>query len=119
MGESFLGLGEAANITGIRRFFSSNFLLHPITAISLHHTHTHIRLMREQILFKYKAKRGLPWWLSGIKFACQCRRLGFDLWAGKIPLGRKWQPTPVFLPGEFHGQRSLVGYSPQDCKNQT
>ena len=30
----------------------------------------------------------------------------------KIPLRRKWQPTPVFLPGEFHGQRNLVGYSP-------
>ena len=33
-------------------------------------------------------------------------------WVGKIPWRRKWQPTPVFLPGEFHGQRSLVGYSP-------
>ena len=32
------------------------------------------------------------------------------------PLGREWQPTPVFLPGEFHGQRSLVGYSPWDHK---
>ena len=35
---------------------------------------------------------------------------------GKIPWKRKWQPTPVFLPGEFHGQRSLAGYSPKDCK---
>ena len=33
-------------------------------------------------------------------------------WIGKIPWRRKWQPTPVFLPGESHGQRSLVGYSP-------
>ena len=32
------------------------------------------------------------------------------------PLERGWQPTPVFLPGESHGQRSLVGYSPQDCR---
>ena len=31
---------------------------------------------------------------------------------GKIPLGRKWQPTPVFLPGASHGQRSLAGYTP-------
>jgi len=30
-------------------------------------------------------------------------------WVGKIPRRREWQPTPVFLPGEFHGQRSLVG----------
>ena len=33
---------------------------------------------------------------------------------GKIPWRRKWQPTPVFLPGKFHGQRSLAGYSPWD-----
>ena len=35
-----------------------------------------------------------------------------DPWVGKIPWRRKWQPTPVFLPGEFHGQRTLAGYSP-------
>ena len=34
----------------------------------------------------------------------------------KIPWNRKWQPTPVFLPGEFHGQRSPEGYSPRGCK---
>ena len=50
---------------------------------------------------------------------CQCRRCkrcGFNLWVGKIPWRRKWQATPVSLPGESHGQRSLEGYSPQDCK---
>ena len=40
------------------------------------------------------------------------RRRGFDPWVGKIPWSRKWQPTPVFLPGKFHGQRSLEDYSP-------
>ena len=35
-----------------------------------------------------------------------------DPWVGKIPWRREWQPTPVFLPREFHGQRSLAGYSP-------
>ena len=35
-----------------------------------------------------------------------------DGWVGKILWRRKWQPTPVFLPGESHGQRSLAGYSP-------
>jgi len=35
----------------------------------------------------------------------------FDPWVGKIPWRRAWQPTPVFLPGESHGQRSLAGYS--------
>ena len=58
---------------------------------------------------------GLPRWLSGEESACQCRRCrrrGFDPWVGKIPWRRKWQPTPVFLPAKFHGQRSLVSYSP-------
>jgi len=45
--------------------------------------------------------------------ACQCKRHGFDPWVGKIPWRKEWQPTPVFLPGESHGQRSLVGYKPQ------
>ena len=40
----------------------------------------------------------------------RCRRCSFDSWVRKIPWRRKWQPTPVFLPGKFHGQRSLVGY---------
>ena len=39
-------------------------------------------------------------------------RLRFDPWVGKIPWRRVWQPTPVFLPGESHGQRSLEGYIP-------
>ena len=40
----------------------------------------------------------------------------FDLWVAKIPWRRKWPPTPVFLPGQSHGQRSLVGYSPRGHK---
>ena len=46
----------------------------------------------------------------------QCRRPGFDPWVGKIPLRRERQPTPVFLPGELHGQKSLADYSPWGCK---
>ena len=42
--------------------------------------------------------------------------MGFGLWVGMIPWRRKWQPTPVFLPGEFYGQKSLAGYSPQGSK---
>ena len=42
--------------------------------------------------------------------------MGFDPWVGKIPWRRAWQPTPVFLPGETHGQRSLARYSPWDCE---
>ena len=53
-------------------------------------------------------------WHSVKEFACQCRRhkrRRFDLWVRKIPWKRNWQPTPVFLPEKFCGQRSLVGYS--------
>ena len=54
----------------------------------------------------------LLWWLSGKESACQGKRRRFDPWVGKIHWRRKWQPTPVFWPGESHGQRSLAGYSP-------
>ena len=47
-------------------------------------------------------------WLSSKEPTCQCRRHRFDPWVGKIPWRREWQPTPVFLPKEFHGQRSLA-----------
>ena len=54
---------------------------------------------------------------SDSKSICwQWERLGFDPWVGKIPWRRKWQSTPVLLPGKSHGQRSLVGYSPRGCK---
>ena len=51
----------------------------------------------------------------GKESTCQCRKykkLGFDPWVGKIPWRRKWQPTPVFLPERFHGQKTLAGPSP-------
>ena len=43
---------------------------------------------------------------------------GSDPWVSKIPQSRKWQPTLIFLLGEFHGQRSLLGYSPWYDKTQ-
>ena len=55
-------------------------------------------------------------WCSGTESACQwrrCKRHWFDPWIRKIPQRRTWQPTPVFLPGESHRQRSLVGCSPR------
>ena len=48
----------------------------------------------------------------GKKSACNVSRPGFNPWVGKILWRRAWQPTPVFLPEESHGQRSLVGYTP-------
>ena len=50
---------------------------------------------------------------SGKEPACQCSRLRFNPSVEKIPWKREWESTPVFLPGESHGERSLVGYS---CK---
>ena len=44
------------------------------------------------------------------------KRRRFNPWIGKIPWRRAWQPTPVFLPGESLGERSLVGYSPYGHK---
>ena len=61
-------------------------------------------------------RKGFPGGASGKETTCHCRRHkrhGFDPWVGKMPWRRAWQPTPIFLPGESHGQRSLVGYSPQ------
>ena len=55
-------------------------------------------------------------WTSLVAQKAKClptmRETRFDPWVGKIPWRRKWQPTPVFLPGKSHGWRSLVGYSP-------
>ena len=60
----------------------------------------------------------LPWWLRWQSICLQCGRPEFDPWVGKISWRRKWQPTPVFLPGESHGWRSLVGYSPW-CRKES
>ena len=57
-----------------------------------------------------------PVWLSGKESARQYRRIGFNPCIQKIPRRREWQPTPVFLPGEFHGQRSLAVYRSWDHK---
>ena len=61
----------------------------------------------------------LPRWHSGKESAYQFKRhrkCGFNPWVRKIPWRRIWQPTPVFLPGKFHGQKSQVGYSPRGHK---
>ena len=54
---------------------------------------------------------GFPRGSDSEESAGQCRRCRFDPWVGKIPWRRKWLPTPVFLPGESHGQRSPAGCS--------
>ena len=65
------------------------------------------------LLFNMLSFGAFPGGASGKEPACQCRRhkrCGFNPWVGKIHWRRKWQPTPAFLPGESHGQRSLTGY---------
>ena len=64
----------------------------------------------------------LPRWCNGEESACQCsrhKRHEFDPWIGKITYSREWQPTPIFLPGKFHGQRSLMSYSSWVLKEET
>ena len=62
---------------------------------------------------------GLPWLLRWWRIHLQCRRPGSilgGLGGGEIPWRREWLPTPIFLPGESHRQRSLAGYSLWSCK---
>ena len=61
-------------------------------------------------------KHGLPWWLSGKESAYNAGDVGLIPGLVRSPGEGKWLPTPVFLPGESHGQRSLAGYSPWGCK---
>ena len=65
------------------------------------------------------AGEGFPGGDNGEESACLCqrhKRRGFNPWLGKICWNRKWQPASVFLPGKFHGQRSLANYTPWNCK---
>ena len=57
-----------------------------------------------------------PWAFSAFYCFKNLPATAEDLWVSKIPWRRKWQPTPVFLFGKAHGQRSLAGYSPWGCK---
>ena len=64
------------------------------------------------LLTGVKDEEGFPSGSSGKEPACQHKRAGFHPWVGKLPWRRARQPTPVFLPAESQGQRSLAGYSP-------
>ena len=59
---------------------------------------------------------GASRWLGWYRIWLQCRRPGFSSWVGKTPWRREWLPIPIFLPGEFHRQRSPGGYSLWGCK---
>ena len=74
------------------------------------------KLLSPVLIIKYKYNilllsylcTGFPWWLKWYRIHLQCRRLRFNPCVRKIPWRSEWLPTPVFLPGEFHGQRSLA-----------
>ena len=73
-------------------------------------------ILKDQFLQGYMGLSRCP---SGKESAYQCRRhqrQELDPWVGKIHCSRKWQPTLVFLPKKFQGQRSLSGYSPWGCR---
>ena len=82
-------------------------------SLSAYLSHDECLLLLSQFSFIFIS---LSRWLSGKESTCWCRIHGFDPWVGKIPQRRKWQHTPVFLPGKSHGQRSLEGYSWWGCK---
>ena len=86
-------------------------------------SHFHLLSLRIYLFWKFLINGnllilyvGLPRWLRGKESACQHKRRGSHPWVETIPWRRKWQPTPAFLPGKSHGQRSLEGYSPWGCK---
>ena len=87
---------------------------------TLHQSHPHTNTTGKDG-FKtccLKSLKGFPGVSVSKRIYLQSRRLGFSFWVGRISCRRKWQPTLVFLPGKFHEQRSLAGYSP--ChKSQT
>ena len=76
-------------------------------------------VVRELCCYYFKNIGGFPGNPHGNESTYQCRRCkwcGFYPWVEKIPWRRPWPPIPIFLPGESHGQRSLVDYSPWGCK---
>ena len=100
---SFISRGKASFQLQKEKFGLNNFSLYLSYSINMY------------LLSTYYESDGLPRWLSSKELACNAGATGD---ADSIPGsgrslgGGQWQPTPVFLPGESHGQRSLVGYSP-------
>ena len=85
-------------------------------SMSLYYVRITAKINLEILELQREIYMGFPAGASGKELTCQrrrCRRRRFNPWVRKIPWRRAWQPTPVFLPGESHGQRGLVGYSPR------
>ena len=76
----------------------------------------HFSISKSAIVICVLYDDSYPWWLRWQIIFLQCRRSGFNPWVRKIHWRRQWHSTPVFLPGEFDGQRGLVDYSLWDRK---
>ena len=74
-----------------------------------HQPHVNVCYYKMDLLHLINKPIWLPRWHNGKESICQCRRHRFNPWVGKILWRREWKPTPVFLPGKSHGQRSLAG----------
>ena len=107
------GVGSLSLLQGIFPTQGSNQVSHIagrfFTSWATREAHVDLNRIYFKILFVSQRR---PSGLSGQESTRQGRRLGFDPWVQKIPWRRKWQPTPVFLPGKSYGQRGLAGYSP-------
>ena len=74
------------------------------------------RALHSKDLIQLPADEGFPGGSDGKESACNMGDLGSIPGSGRAPLRKEWQPILLFFPGESHGQRSLVGYSPWGCK---
>ena len=89
-------------------YYMNDFYCHSTTLTRLQNNLLH---SPERKKIKVIDCMGFPGGPDGKEPACNAGDPGFDPWLGKIPWRREWLPLPVFLLGEFHGQRSLAGYS--------
>ena len=75
-----------------------------------------VLIVKVMVFSVVKYEWGFPGGSDGKESAYSAEDLGSILGLGRSPGGRKWQPTPVFLPGKSHEQRRLLGYSPWGCR---
>ena len=115
-GSSLHGILQARILEWVAIYYPAHVFRDVLFSIS---QNTELFLLFYRLNFCRVGVRGASQMAHGKESACQCmryRRCGFHPWFRKIPWRRRWQPTPVLLLRESHGQRSLVGYNPQGHK---
>ena len=113
---SFKSAFSLSSFTFIKRFFSSLLCASLTKDIFFRRLSTFLWVCLSYFINSYEYIRGLPRWLSGKEFVCNAGDADSIPDPGRSPWRRKWQPTPVFLPGKSHEQRSLASYSPWSHK---